>query len=103
MLRELRKSGLPLPVCQHPVINESITAYIDFAYPEFGIAIEADGYRWHDGRTAFERDRWRCSELASWGWRVIQVTWLQLKYDPEGVIQRVRRALHTPATAELRF
>lgn len=103
LLRLIRRSGLPLPVCQHPVRNESITAFIDFAYPEFGIAIEADGYRWHDGRRAFEKDRVRTSELGNWGWRVLQVTWLQLKYNPEGVVQRIRRALATPATAELRF
>lgn len=103
LLRELRRHGLPLPVCQHPVRKESISAFIDFAYPEFGIAIEADGYRWHDGRVAFEGDRLRSSELGSWGWLVLQVTWLQLKYDPDGVVTRIRRALRTPAVAELRF
>jgi very-short-patch-repair endonuclease len=102
LLRLIKRSGLPLPVCQHPVRNESVTAFIDFAYPEFGIAIEADGYRWHDGRVAFERDRLRTSELASWGWRVIQVTWLQLKYHPVGVVRRIERALATPAIVELR-
>ncbi|MGH2807044.1 MAG: DUF559 domain-containing protein, partial [Actinomycetota bacterium] len=69
---------------------------------EFGIAIEADGYRWHDGRVGFERDRLRTSELGSRGWRVLQVTWLQLKYDRAGVLARIRRALDTPAVVELR-
>lgn len=101
LLRVLRSHGLPLPVCQYPV-TDGMTAYIDFAYPEFSIAIEADGYRWHDGRAAFERDRARSSELASRGWRVLQVTWLQLKYRANEVIDRIQRALETPAIVALR-
>jgi very-short-patch-repair endonuclease len=102
LLRLLRRGGLPLPVCQYEVERRNFKAFIDFAYPEFGIAVEADGYRWHDGRGAFERDRVRTSELGSLGWRVIQVTWLQLKYDPAGVLERIRRALDTPAIVALR-
>lgn len=101
LLRVLRSHGLPLPVCQYGV-TEGMTAYIDFAYPEFGIAIEADGYRWHDGRAAFEHDRVRSSELASRGWRVLQITWLQLKYHADEVIDRIQRALKTPAVVALR-
>lgn len=101
LLRALRAGGLPLPVCQYPV-TDGMTAYIDFAYPEFGIAIEADGYRWHDGRVAFERDRVRTSELGSRGWRVLQITWLQLKYRAHEVTERIQRALETPAVVALR-
>lgn len=102
LLRLIRKQGLPLPVSQYPVSTDTMRAFIDFAYPEFGIAIEADGYRWHGGRAAFERDRDRSSELASWGWRILQVTWLQLKYDPGRVAARIRRALSTPGVTFLR-
>jgi very-short-patch-repair endonuclease len=102
LLRLLRKNKLPLPVSQHPFRISQQMAFIDFAYPEFGIAIEADGYRWHDGRVAFEKDRVRVSELGSWGWRVLQITWLQLKYHPMDVLTRIQRALSTPAFSSLR-
>jgi predicted transcriptional regulator of viral defense system/very-short-patch-repair endonuclease len=102
LLRHIKKGGLPTPVCQHPFSADGFSAFIDFAYPEFGIAIEADGYRWHDGRVPFEKDRVRVSELGSWGWRVIQVTWIQLKYRPADVLRRLHRALHTPALSSLR-
>jgi hypothetical protein len=59
LVRLIKKEGLPAPVCQYPFVRETINARIDFAYPEFGIALEADGYRWHDGRVAFEKDRVR--------------------------------------------
>ncbi|MQA99275.1 MAG: hypothetical protein GEU78_03130 [Actinobacteria bacterium] len=102
MLRAIKQDGLPIPVCQWPCVDGSFAAYIDLAYPEFGIAIEADGYRWHDGRRAFESDRKRVSELASRGWRVLQVTWLQLKYEPTTVMARLRRALDTPPLTQFR-
>jgi hypothetical protein len=62
-------------------------------YPDRGLIIEADSYRWHDGRAAWERDRLRISELASRGWRMLLVTWLQLKYHSDEVLHRVRRSL----------
>jgi hypothetical protein len=52
LLRLLRKQGLPMPVCQYVFETQSVHARIDFAYPELGIALEADGYRWHDGRSS---------------------------------------------------
>lgn len=102
ILRTIKWAGLPMPVCQWPCADKGFKAYIDFAYPEMGIAIEADGYRWHDGRQAFESDRRRMSELASRGWRVISVTWTQLKYDSVGVTTRLERALRTPPLVQLR-
>jgi predicted transcriptional regulator of viral defense system/very-short-patch-repair endonuclease len=102
LLRLIRKQGLPLPVSQYPISTDTMRAFIDFAYPEFGVAIEADGYRWHGGRAAFERDRRRSSELASWGWRILHITWLQLKYEHERVAARIRRALSTPGVTSLR-
>jgi very-short-patch-repair endonuclease len=102
LLRTIKRAQLPVPVCQWPCVDRDFCAFIDLAYPELGIAIEADGYRWHDGRQAFEADRKRASELASRGWRVIQVTWLQLKYDPEALVTRLDRALRTPPLAQLR-
>lgn len=102
LLRSLRQARLPMPVCQWPCLDDDFAAYIDFAYPEHGVAIEADSYRWHSGRHAWEADRKRTSELSSRGWRVIQVTWIQLKYEPEAVIDRIRRALATPALVQFR-
>jgi very-short-patch-repair endonuclease len=96
LLRALRRARLPLPICQMAIGD----ARVDFAYPHQGLIIEADGYRWHDGRSAWERDRLRVSELAARGWRVLLVTWLQLKYRVEEVIDRVRRSLDVMVPAQ---
>jgi very-short-patch-repair endonuclease len=99
LLRALRKAKLPMPVCQMDLGDGDLSARADFVYPDQRLVIEADGYRWHDGRAAFERDRLRFSELAARGWRVLLVTWLQLKYRVEEVIDRIRRALEVTVPA----
>lgn len=43
LLRAIKQARLPMPVCQWPCVDAGFQAYIDLAYPEFGIAIEADG------------------------------------------------------------
>jgi predicted transcriptional regulator of viral defense system/G:T-mismatch repair DNA endonuclease (very short patch repair protein) len=93
LVRALRNARLPLPVCQGHLGDGGFSARVDFVYPDQRLVIEADGYRWHNGRAAWERDRLRISELAARGWRVLLVTWLQLKYRVDEVLDRIRRAL----------
>jgi very-short-patch-repair endonuclease len=74
-LRVLRTQGLPTPRRQYPVaLAQGRQARLDFAYPELQVAIEVDGYRWHSGRAAWQRDRQRLTALAALGWRVLHVT-----------------------------
>ena len=74
LARLLRTSGLPAPRRQHPVRIAGRTRYLDFAWPSARVAVEADGYRWHSSRGAWESDRARLRELRRAGWTVIQVT-----------------------------
>jgi very-short-patch-repair endonuclease len=73
--RLLVRSGLPKPVRQHPVKMEGRRYRLDFAWPSFGVAVEADGLATHGGRRSFIADRRRMAKLASTGWRVVPVTW----------------------------
>lgn len=73
--RLLVRSGLPKPVRQHPVEIEGRRYRLDFAWPSFGVAVEADGFATHGGRRSFNADRRRMAKLASTGWRVVPVTW----------------------------
>jgi very-short-patch-repair endonuclease len=73
--RLLVRSGLPKPVRQHPVEIEGRRYRLDFAWPSFGVALEADGFATHGGCRSFNADRRRLAELASTGWRVVPVTW----------------------------
>jgi very-short-patch-repair endonuclease len=73
--RLLVRSGLPKPVRQHPVQIDGYRYRLDFAWPSFHVAVEADGYATHGGRSAFNADRRRTAVLGSGGWRVVPVTW----------------------------
>jgi len=82
VLRALRAAGLPKPAVQHRIGRYRV----DFAYVDARVAIECDGYRYHSGRRAFDDDRARQNALTAMGWRVLRVTWPQLRDRPEEVI-----------------
>jgi very-short-patch-repair endonuclease len=93
MLRVLSAAGVR-PIVQHEVRSQGrLVAVVDFAFPDQRLAIEADGFRWHSGRSRWESDRARRNELTLLGWRVIHVTWNELSNDPGTVVGSIRRAL----------
>ena len=69
------------------------TARIDFAFPDARLALEADSYRHHSSPSDWSRDRARNGELVALGWRVLPVTYREMKMDPAGVADRIGRAL----------
>ena len=86
LLRALRAAGLPKPAVQHRIGRYRV----DFAYVDARLAIECDGYRYHSGRRAFDDDRARQNALTATGWRVLRVTWPQLRDGPEDVLAAIR-------------
>jgi len=94
MLRAIKRAGLPSPEVQYPVYegNDKI-AVVDFAYPEHFLAIETDGYRWHSGKTRWQKDLRRRNRLLAVDWRVMHVTWDELRETPTGVTDSIRRLL----------
>jgi very-short-patch-repair endonuclease len=94
LLRLLRKQKIPAPSCQHAVrLPSGRTVYIDFAYPDHHLAIEADSYRYHSSLTDWSRDRTRNSALVALGWRILHVTYQDLERRPEVVADQVVRSL----------
>ena len=89
----LRRAGLPPPVPQFEVVLPGgRRAFLDFAWPDLRLALEADSYRHHGGRLAWARDHTRNNVLISLGWRIVPVTWDDLVETPEELITLVRRA-----------
>jgi very-short-patch-repair endonuclease len=89
-LRELlRDAGLA-----RPRFNEPLLGYVvDALWPEHRLVVEVDGYAYHRHRKAFENDRRRDQELVAAGYRVIRVTWLQLRDRPISVITSIAQAI----------
>jgi very-short-patch-repair endonuclease len=74
---------------EYPVFVKGDVYYLDFAFPHFRVAVEADGRRWHSDAESFERDRARHNALTAAGWKIIRVTAEQVRNDPDGVRQQV--------------
>ena len=89
----LRASGVPLPVPQFEVVlPDGRRVFLDFAWPDARLALEAQSYRHHAGRLAWSRDQARTAVLTSMGWRVLPVTWEDLVATPAQLVATVRRA-----------
>jgi very-short-patch-repair endonuclease len=102
LIRILRRGGLPEPVRQFQIREGGrLLARVDLAYPQVRLAIEADGYRYHSGRAAWQRDLKRRNRLTSHGWRVIHVTWNDVVSDGRKVVEEIRRALGNPGQLNL--
>lgn len=89
VLRLLRKARLPLPECQYEIAPYRI----DFAYPQYKIAIEAESYERHSGKRAWHRDWARRNHLTSLGWLVLHFTWEDITKRPSYVLAQVTAAL----------
>lgn len=76
----------------HPVVPQwaitvrgGVEVHADLANPFLGIAIEADSWAWHAGRSAHERDCDRYNWLVEAGWLVLRFYWQQVMHAPHVV------------------
>jgi very-short-patch-repair endonuclease len=90
LLRDLiRKANL-----DRPLFNEPLLGYVvDALWPKERVIVEVDGYAYHSHRAAFERDRRRDQQLIAAGYRVIRITWIQLRDRPIETIASIVKAL----------
>jgi len=89
MLRLLRRAGIT-----GFETNAQIHGYeVDFLWRDLGVTVEFDGWDGHSGRIAFERDRLKVAKLIAHGLTVIPITGRLLRDDPNGLIDRLERAL----------
>lgn len=93
LFRILREAGLPLPVSQYRILMpDGDHVFVDFAYPELLLILEADSYIWHVTAEAWRRDRERNNELVVMGWSILPITWRSVVEEPAKVARQVRGA-----------
>ncbi len=66
---------------------------VDTYWPDAGLVVEVDGFDFHSGRAAFERDRRKQAELQDHGLEVMRFTWLQIIEQPLWVAARIAARL----------
>ena len=90
MMRRLLRAGrLPPALCNAPVAGYRA----DFLWPDQRLIVEVDSFQFHGHRRAFERDRRKDQVLLAAGYRVLRVTWLQLRDEPIAVAVAIAAAL----------
>jgi very-short-patch-repair endonuclease len=95
LLQALRHGGLPEPMRQFPItLPNGRNVRLDFAYPQWRIAIEVDGFG-HTGPAAASRDQRRDHLLAEMGWITLRFPGGDLWPDASGAVAVVR--LHVDA------
>ena len=69
-----------------PLTNVVVAGYeVDCVWPDARLIVEADSWRHHSSRVAFERDRRRDAHLAALGWRVVRLTYDRVTTERAGV------------------
>ncbi|MGV9801505.1 endonuclease domain-containing protein [Mycobacterium sp. NPDC003449] len=92
----LVRGGLPRPVTQIPVADESgrVRRRIDMGWPEWMVGVEYDGDQHWTDPEIHEGDIVRLEFLAARGWTIVRVSARQLRYRGPEVLARARDALH---------
>lgn len=76
---------------------------VDVAFPASQVAIETDGWAFHNDQEDFQHDRVKQNEIALLGWQVLRFTWLDLTEYPQRVIAEIRFANESRTGAAARF
>jgi very-short-patch-repair endonuclease len=82
----LEATDLPRPRLNAHVAVRGRFFEADCLWAEQKVIVELDGGAVHRTRRAFEKDRERDRLLLTEGWRVIRITWRQLREDARAVI-----------------
>lgn len=94
LLRRLVSAGLPAPTRQHEVrLGNGTRRYLDFAWPESLVGLEADGYRWHSSRDAWRNDRQRLADLRRAGWTIVHASEDDVRAGAHEVVAELRELL----------
>jgi very-short-patch-repair endonuclease len=92
--RLLRNSILPPCVRQYRITRAGrFIARVDFAWPSYRVAIEAQGRTHHADKTSFERDLTRMNALSDAEWTVLYVTWDDVHRRPRRSLELFERTL----------
>ncbi len=61
----------------------------DFAFPEYRVTIEVDGWAFHRTQERFEADHAKLNAITLAGWLPMAFTWHDIDTDPIGAIEKV--------------
>lgn len=89
LVKLLRDNGITGWKTNYPVGGYKV----DVAFPKQKVAIETDGWAFHNSQEDFQNDRERQNKIALLGWQVLRFTWLDLTEYPQRVLAEIRFAI----------
>jgi hypothetical protein len=89
----LKEEHLPLPQTNRPAGGRRV----DCRWPEYGLTVELDSYRYHSSRRAWEADRRREREAYARGDEFRRYTWGDVFEDSTLMRAELRKLLSRPA------
>jgi very-short-patch-repair endonuclease len=92
----LEGSDLPRPRRNADLAVRGHIVEADCLWAEQRVIVELDGRAAHGTRRAFEKDREKDRLLQVDGWRVVRITWRQLRDDAPSVLADLRTLLRRP-------
>jgi very-short-patch-repair endonuclease len=91
--RLLVANGITNFVRELPLKWEGDTYFFDFAFVREQVVLEANGRRWHDDVTDYERNNDKWSVPGHHGYRVMFATWSKVTQQPERLVADLRALL----------
>jgi Transcriptional regulator, AbiEi antitoxin len=93
--RRLATAGIPAPRRQYAVRDGggAFVGRLDFAWPEFRLGLEVDGFRWHANARSFAAEYERINRFAALGLTVLRATPAEIERSPDAVLTALRRHL----------
>lgn len=89
----LVRRDFPPPLLNAPVAIANGRIEVDFLWPDYRFALEADSREFHGTAVAFERDRWRDREMMRAGYSVLRVTYREAEREADAVAATVAARL----------
>jgi hypothetical protein len=83
----------PAPRPPNPVRCGTTTYWIDCAFPQWRVAVEGFGDKFHRSPRNRKGELKRFADLATAHWRVLPVTWDEITDAPDDVIDKVMKTL----------
>jgi hypothetical protein len=92
--------GLAIPELQYEVIDRSGRLWrLDFAWPDAKVAVEYDGFDFHNSPDALRRDRQKRAALLELGWVLISIVLDDVRRRPYETVSRIKFELRHRAAA----
>jgi hypothetical protein len=85
--------GIEMPTFELNLGDDDWIGRVDCVWRDAKLIVELDSERYHGSKSAREADRKRDNRLMATGWRVLRITWDDLKLRPRETVAQIRAAL----------